>query len=100
IRDFHVTGVQTCALPILVDYSSYPTEKIAQNSHDYRPLGLGFANLGSLLMRQGIAYDSEEGRAWAGALTSLMSGVAYLTSAEMETGRPSSRESTLSCGCW
>lgn len=79
----HTARTLFVAQEILVDYSSYPTKKIAQNSHDYRPLGLGFANLGSLLMRKGIPYDSDLGRAWAGALSSLMSGVAYLTSAEM-----------------
>lgn len=79
----HTARTLFVAQEILVDYSSYPTEKIAQNSHDYRPLGLGFANLGSLLMRKGLPYDSHEGRAWAGALTSLIHGVAYLTSAEM-----------------
>ena len=55
------------AQEILVDFSSYPTEGIAQNSHDYRPLGLGYANLGSLLMQLGIGYDSDKGRAMAGA---------------------------------
>ncbi len=64
----------------LVDYASYPTRQIALNSHDYRPLGLGYANLGSLLMQLGVAYDSEVGRAWAGALTALMTGQAYLES--------------------
>jgi ribonucleoside-diphosphate reductase alpha chain len=79
----HTARTLFVAQEVLVDYSSYPTAKIAQHSHDYRPLGLGFANLGSLLMRKGIAYDSDEGRAWAGSITSLMTGVAYLTSAEM-----------------
>ncbi|MGE5086902.1 MAG: vitamin B12-dependent ribonucleotide reductase, partial [Bacillota bacterium] len=79
----HTARTLFVAQEILVDYSSYPTRKIAQQSHDYRPLGLGFANLGSLLMRKGIPYDSEEGRAWAGSISALMSGVAYLTSAEM-----------------
>lgn len=79
----HTARTLFVAQEILVDYASYPTEKIAQNSHDYRPLGLGFANLGSLLMRMGLPYDSEEGRAWAGALTALMTGMAYLTSAEL-----------------
>ncbi|KYG61729.1 Vitamin B12-dependent ribonucleotide reductase [Bdellovibrio bacteriovorus] len=83
----HTARTLFVAQEILVDYSSYPTQKIAQNSHDYRPLGLGFANLGSLLMRMGIAYDSDEGRAWAGAISSLMSGVAYMTSAEMARAR-------------
>lgn len=67
----------------LVDYSSYPTAQIAQNSHDYRPLGLGFANLGSLIMRMGLAYDSEQSRAWAGVLSALLTGQAYLTSAKL-----------------
>ena len=70
------------AQEILVDQSSYPTERIAQNSHDYRPLGLGYANLGTLLMLKGIPYDSDEGRAWAGALTAIMCGHAYAVSAE------------------
>lgn len=77
------------AQEILVDYSSYPTQRIAQNSHDFRPLGLGFANLGSLLMRMGIAYDSEAGRNWAGALSSLLTGVAYLTSTELAAAKGS-----------
>lgn len=71
------------AQEILVDLSSYPTEKIAQNSHDYRPLGLGYANLGTLLMIKGIPYDSDAGRAWAGVLTALMHGEAFRTSAEI-----------------
>lgn len=79
----HTARTLFVAQEILVDYSSYPTEKIAQNSHDYRPLGLGFANLGSLLMRMGISYDSDAGRAWAGVLSALITGVAYLTSSEM-----------------
>ncbi len=70
------------AQEILVDLSSYPTEKIAKNSHDYRPLGLGYANLGTLLMLKGIPYDSEEGRSWAAAITSIMCGHAYAVSAE------------------
>ncbi len=68
---------------ILVDHSSYPTKRVAKNSHDYRPLGLGYANLGTLLMRLGIPYDSDAGRAWCGALTSILTGHAYCTSAEM-----------------
>ena len=68
---------------ILVDLSSYPTSSIAQNSHDYRPLGLGYANLGALLMVNGIPYDSEEGYAIAGALTAILCGEAYRASAEM-----------------
>ena len=68
---------------ILVDFSSYPTEAIARNSHDYRPLGLGYANLGTLLMVNGIPYDSEAGYAIAGAITAILCGEAYRTSAEM-----------------
>ncbi len=68
---------------ILIDFSSYPTRPIAQNSHDYRPIGLGYANLGTLLMVNGIPYDSEEGYAIAGALTAILCGEAYRTSAEM-----------------
>ncbi|MFS4457787.1 vitamin B12-dependent ribonucleotide reductase [Bdellovibrio sp. HCB2-146] len=78
----HTARTLFVAQEILVDYASYPTLEIARNSHAFRPLGLGFANLGSLLMRKGLAYDSEEGRAWAGAITALMTGVAYLTSSE------------------
>ncbi len=71
------------AQEILVDFSSYPTQGIAQNSHDYRPLGLGYANLGSLLMQLGIPYDSDKGRAMAGALTAILCGRAYAQSARM-----------------
>ena len=67
----------------LVDYASYPTKKIAQNSHDFRPLGLGYADLGSLLMQLGLAYDSEQGRAWAAGITALMTGQAYLQSSHL-----------------
>ncbi len=78
-------GVDTLivAQEILVDNAAYPTEKIAQNSHDYRPLGLGFANLGALLMSFGIPYDSDRGRDYAGAISALMSGQAYLTSSRI-----------------
>src|SRR3989475_10232077 len=71
------------AQEIIVDNASYPTEKIALNSRNFRPLGLGYANLGALLMSMGIPYDSDQGRAWAGALTSIMCGQAYLTSARL-----------------
>jgi ribonucleoside-diphosphate reductase alpha chain len=71
------------AQEILVGFASYPTKKIAQNSHDYRPLGLGFANLGTLLMVLGLPYDSEEGRAICSAITAVMCGHAYVTSAQM-----------------
>lgn len=79
----HCARVLFTAQEILVDFSSYPTKKIAQNSHDYRPLGLGYANLGTLLMVKGIPYDSPEALAWTGALTALMHGEAFRTSAEM-----------------
>ena len=71
------------AMEIIVDFSSYPTHKICQNSHDYRPLGLGYANLGGLLMTTGIPYDSSEGRFYAGAITSLLSGYAYKISSKI-----------------
>jgi ribonucleoside-diphosphate reductase alpha chain len=79
----HTARILLIAQEILVDFSSYPTDKIAKNSHDYRPLGLGYANLGTLLMILGLPYDSDEGRAYAAALTSIMHGEAYKTSAEM-----------------
>ena len=75
--------IMLTAQEIAVDLSSYPTEAIARNSHDYRPLGLGFANLGTLLMLKGISYDSPQALAIAGALTAIMSGHAYKTSAEI-----------------
>jgi ribonucleoside-diphosphate reductase alpha chain len=71
------------AQEILVDHSSYPNERICRNSHDFRPLGLGYANLGSLIMSLGLAYDSADGRANAAAVTAVMTGAAYATSAEM-----------------
>ena len=70
------------AQEILVDHASYPTDRICLNSHKFRPLGLGFANLGSLLMADGLPYDSHAGRALAASITSIMHGQAYLTSAE------------------
>jgi ribonucleoside-diphosphate reductase alpha chain len=75
------------AQEILVDLSSYPTKNIAKNSHDYRPLGLGYANLGSMLMQTGVPYDSAEGRAIAAALTAVMCGAAYRASAEMAASK-------------
>lgn len=71
------------AQDIIVDYASYPDEKIAVNSHLFRALGLGYTNLGALLMENGIAYDSDEGRAIASSVTSLMTAQAYQTSAEL-----------------
>src|SRR5437016_3246577 len=69
------------AQEILVDNASYPTPRIEQNSHKFRPLGLGYANLGALLMSRGLAYDSDEGRNFAAALTAIMHGEAYRQSA-------------------
>jgi ribonucleoside-diphosphate reductase alpha chain len=79
----HAVDTIIVAQEILVDAASYPTEKIARNSHEFRPLGLGFANLGSLLMSLGVPYDSDGGRAWAGTVSAIMSGQAYLTSARI-----------------
>ncbi|MBL8613713.1 MAG: vitamin B12-dependent ribonucleotide reductase, partial [Myxococcales bacterium] len=83
----HACRVFFVAQEILVDLSSYPTKPIARNSHDYRPLGLGYANLGSMLMQMGVAYDSDEGRAIAAALTAIMCGHAYRASAEMAASK-------------
>ncbi len=79
----HANRVFFLAQEILVDFASYPTEKIAQKSHEFRPLGLGYANLGTLLMMQGLAYDSDAARAYAATITSMMTGEAYALSAEM-----------------
>jgi ribonucleoside-diphosphate reductase alpha chain len=77
----HAAEIFLLAQEILVDLSSYPTQEIAKNSHDYRPLGLGYANLGTLLMLLGIPYDSDRGRAISGALTAILCGRAYRQSA-------------------
>jgi ribonucleoside-diphosphate reductase alpha chain len=77
----HTVEVVFTAQEILVGNADYPTEKIAATSRVFRQLGLGYANLGALLMAQGLPYDSAEGRAWAGAITALMTGHAYATSA-------------------
>ncbi|MDB4832697.1 vitamin B12-dependent ribonucleotide reductase [Acidimicrobiia bacterium] len=79
----HALRVWTIVLEISVEMAQFPSKEIAQGSYDYRTLGLGYANLGSLLMRKGIAYDSKLGRAIAGALTAMLTGEAYKTSAEM-----------------
>ncbi len=71
------------AQEFIVDAASYPTEKIGTNSHNYRPLGLGYANLGALLMFNGLAYDSDEGRDYAAAITAIMTGEAYLQSSRI-----------------
>jgi ribonucleoside-diphosphate reductase alpha chain len=73
--------VTITAQEILVDNASYPTPRIEENSHKFRPLGLGYANLGALLMSRGLAYDSDEGRNYAAALTAIMHGEAYKQSA-------------------
>jgi ribonucleoside-diphosphate reductase alpha chain len=79
----HAVDVVLLAMEIIVGFSKYPTERITQNSHEYRPLGLGYANLGALLMATGLPYDSEQGRNYAAAITSLMCGQAYATSARI-----------------
>ena len=79
----HTVALSIVAQEIIVSNSSYPTEKIARNAEDYRQLGLGYSNLGALLMSLGIPYDSDEGRSWAAALTALMTGHAYATSADI-----------------
>ena len=79
----HSVDTVILAQEILVDNASYPTERISRNSHDFRPLGLGYANLGALLMSLGLPYDSEKGRDFAAAITSIMCGQAYLTSARV-----------------
>ena len=71
------------AQEILVDFASYPTKAIEKNSHLFRPLGIGYANLGALLMARGIAYDSEDGRDYAAAITSILSGESYAQSARI-----------------
>jgi ribonucleoside-diphosphate reductase alpha chain len=79
----HAVDVVFLAQEILVGYSSYPTPEIERNAKAYRQLGLGYANLGALLMARGLPYDSDEGRAYAAAVTALMTGRAYRKSAEM-----------------
>ncbi len=79
----HAVDTVILAQEIIVDSASYPTEKIARNSHEYRPVGLGFANLGAMLMALGIPYDSDRGRDYAGVVTAVMCGQGYLTSARI-----------------
>ena len=79
----HAVGITISAQEILVDNASYPTEKITRNSHDYRPLGIGYANLGALLMSLALPYDSEAGRDFCGAVTALMTGESYAQSARI-----------------
>src|SRR5271166_4104647 len=79
----HAVAVMITAQDIVIDNSSYPTEEIAKNAKAYRELGLGYANLGALLMALGMPYDSEQGRGYAAAITALMTGEAYLQSARI-----------------
>jgi len=79
----HAVTITITAQEMEVDNASYPTPRITQNSFDYRPLGLGYANLGALLMARGLAYDSDEGRGYAAAVTALMCGQAYKQSAQI-----------------
>jgi ribonucleoside-diphosphate reductase alpha chain len=97
----HAVDVTITAQEILVDNASYPTERIARNSHDYRPLGIGYANLGALLMQLALPYDSDGGRDFCGAITALMTGESYAQSARIAErmgpfgGYPRNRESML-----
>jgi ribonucleoside-diphosphate reductase alpha chain len=83
----HACRLFFLAQEIAVDFASYPTEKITRRSHEFRPLGLGYANLGTALMVQGLAYDSEEARAYAASVTATMTGEAYALSAEIAASR-------------
>jgi ribonucleoside-diphosphate reductase alpha chain len=85
----HAVDILITAQEILVDNSGYPTESIARNSHDYRPLGLGYANLGALLMATGLPYDSDAGRDYAACVTAIMCGEAYLQSSRIAELCPS-----------
>ncbi len=92
----HAISIVTTAMEIIVDSAGYPTEMIAKNSHDYRPLGLGYANLGALLMAFGLPYDSDAGRDFAGTLTAILCGDAYWQSARIaETCVPLGAATTL-----
>ena len=79
----HAVDVLITAQEIIVDNAGYPTEMIMRNSHDYRPLGLGYANLGALLMAAGLPYDSDAGRDYAACVTAIMCGEAYLQSSRI-----------------
>jgi ribonucleoside-diphosphate reductase alpha chain len=97
----HAVDITITAQEILVDNASYPTEKIGRNSHDYRPLGIGYANLGALLMSLALPYDSDAGRDFCGAITALMTGESYAQSARIAErmgpfgGYPRNREAML-----
>jgi ribonucleoside-diphosphate reductase alpha chain len=83
----HACRIFFLAQEIAVDLASYPTQRIAERSHQFRPLGLGYANLGTLLMVEGLPYDSDAGRARAASLTAIMTGEAYALSAEMAVAK-------------
>ena len=83
----HANRVFFLAQEILISFASYPTERIARNSEDYRPLGLGYANLGTLLMVEGLPYDSDAARTYAACVTAMMTGEAYALSAEMAASK-------------
>ena len=87
----HAVRLWTIVLEISVMMAQFPSKEIAELSYEYRTLGLGYANIGGLLMTSGIPYDSPEGRAICGALTAIMTGVAYATSAEMAASSAPSR---------
>jgi ribonucleoside-diphosphate reductase alpha chain len=93
----HAIDIMITAMDILVDNSGYPTESIVRNSHDYRPLGLGYANLGALLMAMGLPYDSDAGRDFAAALTAIMCGQAYLQSSILAEKAPALVSATALC---
>jgi ribonucleoside-diphosphate reductase alpha chain len=93
----HAIDIMITAMDILVDNSGYPTESIVRNSHDYRPLGLGYANLGALLMAFGLPYDSDAGRDFAAALTAIMCGQAYLQSSILAEKSPALISATSLC---
>ena len=93
----HAIDVMITAMDILVDNSGYPTESIVRNSHDYRPLGLGYANLGALLMAMGLPYDSDAGRDFAATLTAIMCGQAYLQSSVLAEKAPALGSATSLC---
>src|SRR6202012_6056744 len=81
----YISRLWTVVLEVSVLMAQFPSKEVAQLSYDYRTLGLGFANLGTILMISGIAYDSEEARGIAGAVSAIMTGIAYKTSAEMSS---------------
>ncbi|SNT07718.1 ribonucleoside-diphosphate reductase class II [Granulicella rosea] len=93
----HGIAIVTTAMEIIVDSAGYPTEMIAKNSHDYRPLGLGYANLGALLMAFGLPYDSDAGRDFAGTLTAILCGDAYYQSAVIAEQCPPLAAATPIC---